>query len=377
MKAAYMNLFLVAPLLGACVSTSADHLRSEAETDLAGLCESWEALPRNRMLVPTRIGDGPTVDVSIYEIGDPSSERLNVMVHGVNANHRSWRFVVGALGEEQDTLLVDLPGCGNSDCPDPRALGPNGYSPSALGERVLQALEAYLADRETKPKITLVAHSLGGAISMRMMGSLDLRARYGETLERIDRMVLFAPADIELVNPSPALLQLAEVSGIEVDLANLLGILRSKVDKSTVESVVNPERALRETARSTRSILSDADTRLALQAMLLQAIPRLPDGELDWPVIQRLVADYANIEVPCLIVWGRRDATLPVSMGYKLAAQIPSAELYVLEECKHSAQLEFPELCADIIRRFEVVPDQITALERETVAQGPAVSISR
>jgi pimeloyl-ACP methyl ester carboxylesterase len=191
---------------------------------------------------------------------------------------------------------------------------------------------------------------------MRMMGSLQLRARYGRTIESVDRMVLFAPADIELINPSPTLLALVEVSGLEIDLADLLGILRSKVDRSTVESVVNPERALHETARSTRSILRDEDTRMALQAMLLQAVPRRPDGALDWPVIDRLVADYANVRVPCLIVWGRRDETLPVAMGYKLAAQIPGAELHVLEECKHSAHLEFPQQCAEIIRRFEVVP---------------------
>jgi hypothetical protein len=144
MKPVSTSLLLVVPLLGACVSTPVDRLRSETDTDLAGLCESWGALPKRRLLVPTRIDDGPAVDVSVHEIGDRSSDRLNVMVHGVNSNHETWRFVVGALGAGQSTLLVDLPGCGESDCPEPSTLGPAGYSPSALGERVLQALDACL-----------------------------------------------------------------------------------------------------------------------------------------------------------------------------------------------------------------------------------------
>ena len=362
MKPVPMIPALLLPLmLGACVSVASDKLRFEAETDLAELGERWDAMPKHHSFVSTRRAGEPEVDVALWEVGDTTSERLFVLIHGVNSNHETWRFVVAALGTEHDVLLVDLPGCGDSGCPDPRTLGRNGYSPNALAERVLQALDAQLADRGPSQQITLVGHSLGGTIAIRMMDSLELRVRYDRVLRHVDRMVLFAPADVELVNPSPELLALAEVSGIEVGLADILGILRARVDEATFSGVVNPDRALHETADKTRSILRNSDTRLALQAMLLQAVPRVPDGGLDWPIVELLVADYANVDVPCVIVWGRRDETLPAAMGYKLAAQIPTAELRILENCKHSIQLECPEVCADIIRGSAVVVPTVAA----------------
>jgi pimeloyl-ACP methyl ester carboxylesterase len=251
--------------------------------------------------------------------------------------------------------MVDLPGCGNSGCPNPTTLPPDGYSPTALAERVLQALDTHLADRDPKQRITLVGHSLGGTIAIRMMGSLPLRTRYDRLLRHVDRMVLLAPADA-FVNPSPEILRLAEVSGLEVEIAALLGILQLTFDEATVRGVDNPDRALREEAERLCRILRQPRTRLALQAMLLQAVPRGPDGRVDWPAIARIEADYANVGVPCLIVWGRRDEVLPEAMGHKIADQIPTAELYVVEHCKHSVHLECPRLCADIIGRFTAAP---------------------
>ncbi|MCI0637277.1 MAG: alpha/beta hydrolase, partial [Actinobacteria bacterium] len=52
----------------------------------------------------------------------------------------------------------------------------------------------------------------------------------------------------------------------------------------------------------------------------------------------------------CLIIWGSRDETLPVSMGYKLAAQLPRARLVVVPGCMHSVHLEEPVFSTHAIR---------------------------
>ena len=77
-------------------------------------------------------------------------------------------------------------------------------------------------------------------------------------------------------------------------------------------------------------------------------------GDLDRERIRRIVAGYANIDVPCLIIWGARDSALPISMGYKLMHHIPGAELYILEHCRHSIQIEHPAHCAAVIREFGI-----------------------
>jgi pimeloyl-ACP methyl ester carboxylesterase len=87
--------------------------------------------------------------------------------------------------------------------------------------------------------------------------------------------------------------------------------------------------------------------------MILQAVPfDLTSRRPDWEAIEVLEADYANVRVPALILWGARDETLPASMGYKLRAQLPDARLRIVEESMHSLPTERPALCAEYIRSF-------------------------
>ena len=58
------------------------------------------------------------------------------------------------------------------------------------------------------------------------------------------------------------------------------------------------------------------------------------------------------MDVPCLILWGRRDETLPVAMGYKLMRQLPNARLEIVQRAKHSAMQEHPLLCVRRVERF-------------------------
>jgi pimeloyl-ACP methyl ester carboxylesterase len=239
-----------------------------------------------------------------------------------------------------------------SDCPDPANLGPHGYAPDAMAHRVLQALDAYLDTRTQQPKITLVGHSLGGLIALRMMGSHELRARYDRVARRVDRMVLLSPVDAEFVNPPATLRAMATVSPMEIAIGDATGILRRRVASGIHDSVFDPrQRALREDVDWLCAALTRTDTLLALQAILRQAVPMNGDRP-DWPAIRSIVADYANVDVPCIIVWGRYDETLPESMGFKLTAQIPTAELHVVEDCKHSVHLERPRLAAKLVREF-------------------------
>lgn len=344
---------LLALGLGGCSASSA-YLAIKSEADLvpyAQLTSLWAARPITTNYIPTRIGDGPIVNVAIHETGNMESDHVIVLIHGVFADHRAWRFVASALGDDYDLILIDLPGSGASDCPDPQLLGPDGYAPDAMAERVLQALEVHFADRSTPRQITLAAHSLGGMIAIRMMGSVQLRSRHEQILGLVDRMVLLSPADVEIINPPALFVQIAELTEVEIMLGDLTGLLMDRICQGTRDSFSDPEMALREEAETRYQMLTQRDTRLALQAVFTQTVP-MRDGRPDWPAIHRVVADYANVDVPCLIVWGARDETLPVAMGYKLAAQLPNAQLHVVPNCMHSVHLEDPVLCANLIRDF-------------------------
>jgi pimeloyl-ACP methyl ester carboxylesterase len=56
-----------------------------------------------------------------------------------------------------------------------------------------------------------------------------------------------------------------------------------------------------------------------------------------------VAALYPALRLPVLILWGRHDAVLPLSLGERLAASLPGARLAVVEAAGHAPQEERPE----------------------------------
>lgn len=297
--------------------------------------------------------DGETLHLAIEEVGPKGAGCWMVLLHGLASDRESWRFVAGELGWTRRLLLVDLLGAGASDRPDPRDLGPHGYDATSQAYRVLAALDARLARAQELPCLVLVGHSLGGSVALRMLGDERLRAEFPEVFAQVRGAVLLAPVDFAVEKAHPTFRRLARLGASKVRLAALLGMLDDRVAGVTLRSVTEPERALREEARRLLRTLRRRDSRRAMKAMIRQSVPfDLETERPDWEGIEALVADYANVEVPTLIVWGARDETLPVSMGYKLRAQLPRAWLVVLPRCMHSPALERPALVAELVRDF-------------------------
>lgn len=305
---------------------------------------------------PVTTRDGQQLRVAIHHRGSGTNNRVVVLIHGVMADHAAWRYVAGELGRDYDLWLTDLPGCGASEKPHPKSLAPDGYSPTAMAERILQALKECSAERSPPPRFTLAAHSLGGMVVLRMLGDPDLRQRYASVLKQIDGIVLLAPCDVGGVNHEiPTFKTIVDLKTYQVAVGNALGIVKDAAAQSDLDGFCERARVTREGSERLATVLATGDSRRAAQAMLRQAVPwRVKEHRPDWEGIARLEAQYQNIDVPCLIVWGQRDETLPVTMGYKLATQIRTAKLVVLPNCMHSIELEQPSVCARIIRDFDV-----------------------
>lgn len=331
-------------------------LRSENEIEeLAELEKQAKPDAWTTTHVLTRDENGRALNVAVHETTGPDHDCLVVLVHGVLSDHCSWRFVYPQLRKDHDLLAVDLPGCGESERPPPLSLGTEGYGPTALATRVLQALRARFATREEQlgrpSRVVLVGHSLGGTVVLRMFTDPKLRKEYEDVRQRVERLVLLAPFDVALEKVHPLFLQVAELTGFEVFLGNLTGVLHERVAAATRDNFDDPVKAPREEADRGIQVLWDGSSRAAAQAMIAQTVPLHPeDFRPDWNRIKPLVAGYAEIDKPCLIVWGARDETFPLSMGYKLATEIPTAELWICPRTKHSLALERPRLCAAIIR---------------------------
>ena len=65
-----------------------------------------------------------------------------------------------------------------------------------------------------------------------------------------------------------------------------------------------------------------------------------------------LAARYARVTVPSLLLWGREDRVVPLSVGRRLASEMPVAELEILERCGHMPQEEAAEESLEALFRF-------------------------
>lgn len=361
-------VLLLALLLVGCGS-SYSKLKSESQVpELAALAEEGAARQNHTVMVPTAARGREPVRIAVHQIENPATDTLVVLVHGILADHSTWRFLAADLGRDHDLWLIDLPGCGDSDKPDPAAIGDTAYSPTALAGRLLEVLRAKLRSRPEGSSVILGAHSLGGAIVMRMFADEELRTAYTDVLGRIDSLVLISPLDAAVHRPDPMMQEIAAAGGLSIGLGSALGVLRERVAAATLDSVVSGDRALREEADKRIEVLTDPARRRPMQAMLRTAVT-WRGGRLDWDATEAVVAAYRHIAPPTLILWGMRDETLPCSMGYKLARELPHADLVCIPRVMHSPHIEAPRLTARLIREF--IQTGKTPALHEGHARGP------
>ena len=63
-----------------------------------------------------------------------------------------------------------------------------------------------------------------------------------------------------------------------------------------------------------------------------------------------------GVATPTLVVWGRDDAIIPLSVCRRYADAIPGARATVLDRCGHMPEMEQPEAFAQAVLEF-LAPD--------------------
>jgi outer membrane receptor for ferrienterochelin and colicin/pimeloyl-ACP methyl ester carboxylesterase len=359
---------LVLGLMPACHTTASPEslLRLEEEIpELNALGKSADALQHRIVMVQSDATEDP-VEIAVHEYvkveraekeGEEESEaRVIVAIHGVLTDHRAWRYVIGALRGEPDVWAIDLPGCGDSGKPNPREASEDAYSPTWLAKHVMSALRKQLARRERKPRITILAHSLGGGVALRMLGDPGIAGEYDDVLGRIDGAILLSPLEFGLSPDPESFRTLARINVMEVTVGNMVGEVRRAAAEAVYGSSINPDRVPKEELDRTYEILTDPARLYAMQYMLQRAIPRDEDDSIDKQAVERLREDYKKVNVPCLVLWGQLDPTLPPVYGAELVQRIPNSVRREFVDCKHSFQIEQPELCVDQVRKFLSTP---------------------
>ena len=233
-----------------------------------------------------------------------------LLIHGIGDSSDSWRPVFEQLAEHYTVIAPDLLGHGRSE--KPRA----DYSVAAFANGMRDLLSVLEVDR-----VTVVGHSLGGGVAAQFAYQFP---------DRCERLVLVGSGGVgRTVSP---LLRAAALPGIEV-LMPFLGLPPIRFASRLGADLLR----LFDTAlgRDAEEILAVFDALPNTEARM--AILRTLRSSVDWngQVITMVDRAYLAEGVPTLIVWGRRDAIIPLGHGRLIHTVMPGSRLEIFDQAGH------------------------------------------
>jgi pimeloyl-ACP methyl ester carboxylesterase len=250
-----------------------------------------------------------------------------VLIHGMVNSSRHWESVALRLGGDHTVIAPDLIGHGDS------AAVRGDYSLGAHAASVRDLLAAIGVQRAT-----LVGHSLGGGVAMQFFYQFP---------QRTERLVLVSSGGLgREVSPLLRGAALPGAAGLLWVAAHprLLAALSSTGERLKRRGIAKGV-YLGAIARALAP-LQQPGARKAF----LQTLRSVIDGRG-----QRVSARdrlYLLDGFPTLIVWGRRDNTIPLAHGRAAHEAAPGSRFEVLPEAAHFPHLEDPEGLAAAIAEF-------------------------
>lgn len=67
---------------------------------------------------------------------------------------------------------------------------------------------------------------------------------------------------------------------------------------------------------------------------------------------RQMAALLGEVRVPALVVWGERDAVVPLDCAHQYVERLPDARLELVDGCGHAVDLERPDALAALVRGF-------------------------
>ncbi|HEY4552506.1 MAG TPA: alpha/beta hydrolase [Bacillaceae bacterium] len=258
------------------------------------------------------------IDLYHEEYIHPVSDKTIVLLHGFLASSFSYRKLIPYLMKDYHVITVDIPPFGKSG----KSKGFR-YSYENMAKTVAELIKSL--DREN---VFLAGHSMGGQIALNVVHQdpglaqkVVLLCSSGY-LERARRPLIWS-SYIPMFD-----LYVKHYLGRTGVMGNLVNVVHDKelIDSPMVAGYMEPFRD--------RAIFA------ALSRML-----RHREGDLPSHILK-------SIDTPCLLLWGEYDRIVPVSVGKRLAHDLPNSRLVILKNAGHLIPEEIPDEVSRHMRDF-------------------------
>lgn len=257
-----------------------------------------------------RVGD---IEMAWEEHG--SGGRPFVLVHGFTGSRDDWREMLPRLAARGRTIAMDLRGHGDTTNTGQAA----GYDFGQLTRDVLGFLDALGIDR-----CDLLGHSMGGIVAQEL--TLGHPAR-------VASLVLMDTGSEPIGREARAYFETAGKIALESGMQTLYEVGRKAAERATPSPAV-----ARAIARMGPEI-HWARIRAKMLAMDPVAFATLGMGLTGYA---SLTNRLGAIRCPSTVLVGAEDIAF-IEPSKKMAAEIPGAQLVVIDDAAHSPQLENPE----------------------------------
>ena len=282
------------------------------------LTKSRESTPWEKAAAPGKTVDVDGVTLHYIERAPPARSRGNVpaivMIHGFGGHTFSYRYQLEAFGKDYRCVAIDLKGFGYSERSDS-----GDYSMTEQARLVLRAMDLLGIERAT-----LIGHSLGGEVAMRIAASSP---------ERVERLILAASVSGDRVPLAPRLPFMKAFLPAWGRVTTLTTWRRMFYDRSKVDL-----EAIRQAYSKPLRIYGTGNTIWEMWA----------DTRKDKHIA------YAAITAPVLILWAERERIIPLASVAlnRLRKHFPKAEVVRIPRTGHLLLEENPEDSNAAIRRF-------------------------
>lgn len=239
------------------------------------------------------------------------------LLHGFGSSLQTWDAWSDALSTDHRVIRFDLPGFGLTG-PDPTG----DYTDA----RAMQVLAA-LMDRLGIAHASLIGNSMGGRIAWEFAAANPTR---------VDRLVLISPDGF--ASPGIEYGKAAEVPLMVRMLPYVLPTALLRM--SLAPAYADPAHMTGAMVQRYRDMLLAPGVRDAVIARMRQVVLTDP------------VPRLRGLHVPVLLLWGQKDAMIPVSNAADYRAALPDSTLAILPDLGHVPQEEAPAISLPPVRAF-------------------------